>query len=145
MGLTDPCSSYSFVLLNAAVVSENSSSRRSWLWRIAFSSAARSWGCRFVFGRWRKRSMAASSSATKEPVARVGSASTTILYQSTEHMFVCQLLSLTLAPPDPPPPRKRGRNRSGRRGGKFGRLGRWGLSAEERDKAREQQRHRPEA
>src|SRR5712691_12168357 len=104
MGLTDPCSSYSFVLLNAAVVSENSSSRRSWLWRIAFSSAARSWGCRFVFGRWRKRSMAASSSATKEPVARVGSASTTILYQSTEHMFVCQLLSLTLAPPDPPPP-----------------------------------------
>src|ERR1700694_3945718 len=91
MGLTDPCSSYSSVLLNAAVVSENSSSSRSCACRIPLSSAASSVGCRFVFGRWRKRSTALSSSPTWEFVARVGSAPNTILYQSNEHMFVCQL------------------------------------------------------
>src|SRR6202165_5416768 len=69
MGLTDPCSSYSSVLLNAAVVSENSSSSRSCACRIPLSSAASSAGCRFAFGRWRKRSIALSSSATWVAVA----------------------------------------------------------------------------
>src|SRR5467141_2738607 len=91
MGLTEPCSSYSSVLLNAAVACENSRSRRSWQWRIPFSSAASSAGCRFVFGRWRKRSIAPNSSARYSVVVRVGSAPTTILCKSIEHTFVCQL------------------------------------------------------
>src|SRR5216683_3009611 len=93
MGLTDPCSSYSSVLLNAAVVSENSRSSRSCPCRIPFSSAASSAGWRFVFGRWRKRSIALSRSAMWELGVRVGSAPTTILCKSTEHTFVCQLAS----------------------------------------------------
>src|SRR5256886_2455463 len=90
MGLTEPSSSYSSVLLKAAAVCENSSSRRSVAWRIPFSSAASSWGCRFVFGRWRKRSIVASNSARWELAAAVASAPTTILCKCIEHAFGCQ-------------------------------------------------------
>src|SRR2546423_3448300 len=88
MGLTDPCSSYSSVRPNCAAVSENSRSSRSWPCRMPWRSAASSVGWRFPFGRWRKRSIAPSSSVTAGLDARADSSTTTILYQFNEHAFV---------------------------------------------------------